>query len=61
MKSSFNTTEFISNITYSDTAVCNISIYGIVVQEDYLNGGPTGSPSNRVVIGPSLPKYHRDG
>ena len=28
----------------------DISIYGIDVQQDYLNGGPTGIPSNGVII-----------
>jgi Glycosyl hydrolases family 28 len=28
----------------------DISIYGIDVQQDYLNGGPTGNPSNGVII-----------
>lgn len=50
IKSNFNTTGFISNITYSNIAVSNISIYGIDVQQDYLNGGPTGIPSNGVII-----------
>src|ERR1700730_10475093 len=50
IKSNFNTTRFISNITYSNIAVSNISIYGIDVQQDYLNGGPTGIPSNGVII-----------
>jgi polygalacturonase len=50
IKTNFNTTGFISNITYSNIAVSNISIYGIDVQQDYLNGGPTGIPSNGVTI-----------
>ena len=40
IKSNYNTTGFISNITYSNIVVSNISIYGIDVQQDYLNGGP---------------------
>ncbi|MCJ1307702.1 hypothetical protein MMC25_001350 [Agyrium rufum] len=50
IKSNFNTTGFISNIQYRNIAVANISIYGIDVQQDYLNGGPTGNPSNGVII-----------
>lgn len=50
IKSNFNTTGFISNITYSNILVSDISTYGIDVQQDYLNGGPTGSPSNGVII-----------
>ncbi|KAE8446775.1 hypothetical protein EG329_011680 [Mollisiaceae sp. DMI_Dod_QoI] len=50
IKSNFNTTGFISNITYSNIRLENIDTYGIDVQQDYLNGGPTGSPSNGVII-----------
>lgn len=50
IKSNYNTTGFISNITYSNIALSDISKYGIDVQQDYLNGGPTGSPSNGVII-----------
>jgi len=28
----------------------NISTYGIDIQQDYLNGGPTGDPSNGAII-----------
>lgn len=50
IKSNYNTTGYIANITYENIVVSNISIYGIDVQEDYLNGGPTGNPSNGVLI-----------
>jgi polygalacturonase len=50
IKTNFNTTGFIENITYSNIEVSGISIYGIDVQQDYLNGGPTGIPSNGVII-----------
>ncbi|KAG0647334.1 Polygalacturonase [Hyphodiscus hymeniophilus] len=50
IKSNYNTTGFISNITYSNISLSGISIYGIDVQQDYLNGGPTGIPSNGVII-----------
>jgi polygalacturonase len=50
IKTNYNTTGYIANITYSNIALSNISIYGIDVQQDYLNGGPTGIPSNGVII-----------
>ncbi|ESZ96665.1 Polygalacturonase 6 [Sclerotinia borealis F-4128] len=50
IKSNYNTTGFISNITYSNIKLTNIDTYGIDVQQDYLNGGPTGNPSNGVII-----------
>ncbi|KAG4028806.1 hypothetical protein MFRU_019g00940 [Monilinia fructicola] len=46
IKTNFNTTGFISNITYSNIQLTNIDTYGIDVQQDYLNGGPTGEPSD---------------
>ncbi|TKA30620.1 hypothetical protein B0A50_02340, partial [Salinomyces thailandicus] len=50
IKSNAETTGFIANITYQNIHVSNISIYGIDIQQDYLNGGPTGDPTNGVVI-----------
>ncbi|KAF2827142.1 hypothetical protein CC86DRAFT_445948 [Ophiobolus disseminans] len=50
IKSNSNTTGFISNILFENIRVENISIYGIDIQQDYLNGGPTGSPTNGVII-----------
>ncbi|TVY23435.1 Polygalacturonase [Lachnellula hyalina] len=50
IKTNYNTTGFIANITYSSISLSNISSYGIDVQQDYLNGGPTGDPSNGVSI-----------
>ncbi|KAL4753510.1 putative endopolygalacturonase D [Aspergillus terricola var. indicus] len=40
----------VSNIKYENISLSEISKYGIVVQQDYLNGGPTGEPSNGVSI-----------
>ncbi|KAL4819895.1 glycosyl hydrolases family 28-domain-containing protein [Aspergillus spinulosporus] len=50
IKTNYNTTGFISGVTYSNIAVSNISIYGIDLQQDYLNGGPTGIPSSGVIV-----------
>jgi polygalacturonase len=35
---------------YKNIALSGITIYGIDVQQDYLNGGPTGDPTNGVII-----------
>lgn len=43
-------TDFAYSITYQNIQVSNISIYGIDIQQDYLNGGPTGNPTNGVII-----------
>ncbi|KAJ9623456.1 hypothetical protein H2203_005716 [Taxawa tesnikishii (nom. ined.)] len=50
IKSNFNTTGYIAGITYQNIYIENASIYGIDIQQDYLNGGPTGTPSNGVII-----------
>jgi polygalacturonase len=50
IKSNSNTTGFISGILFENIRVENISIYGIDIQQDYLNGGPTGDPTNGVLI-----------
>ncbi|KAF7896361.1 hypothetical protein EAF00_006375 [Botryotinia globosa] len=50
IKSNAKTTGTIENVTYSNIKMSNISDYGIDVQQDYLNGGATGEPTNGVKI-----------
>lgn len=50
IKSNAETTGYISGITYRNIEIQNISTYGIDIQQDYLNGGPTGEPTNGVII-----------
>ncbi|KAG4441149.1 hypothetical protein IFR05_003370 [Cadophora sp. M221] len=50
IKSNSGTTGSIENITYKNIKLSGISTYGIDVQQDYLNGGPTGTPTNGVTI-----------
>ncbi|EUC48613.1 glycoside hydrolase family 28 protein [Bipolaris oryzae ATCC 44560] len=50
IKSNSNTTGSITNILFKNIFLENISIYGIDIQQDYLNGGPTGKPTNGVKI-----------
>ncbi|EEA21242.1 hypothetical protein TMatcc_009352 [Talaromyces marneffei ATCC 18224] len=50
IKTNYNTTGYIANITYSNIVIRDVSIYGVDVQQDYLNGGPTGTPTNGVFI-----------
>lgn len=50
IKTNANTTGYIAGITYRNISLANISIYGIDIQQDYLNGGPTGEPTNGVII-----------
>ncbi|KAJ7887290.1 glycosyl hydrolases family 28-domain-containing protein [Mycena olivaceomarginata] len=50
IKTNSGTTGTVTNIEWSNIQVSNISIYGIDIQQDYLNGGPTGTPTNGVTI-----------
>ncbi|KAL3455385.1 putative polygalacturonase [Aspergillus heterothallicus] len=50
IKTNEGETGSVANIIYENITLENISKYGIVVQQDYLNGGPTGEPSNGVSI-----------
>ncbi|KAH7176908.1 glycoside hydrolase [Dactylonectria macrodidyma] len=40
----------VSDVTYSNIALTNIAKYGIVIQQDYENGSPTGTPTSGVPI-----------
>ncbi|EPQ29028.1 uncharacterized protein PFL1_03318 [Pseudozyma flocculosa PF-1] len=40
----------INNVTYTDITLSNIAKYGIDIQQDYQNGGPSGTPTNGVKI-----------
>ncbi|KAJ5983692.1 hypothetical protein N7481_005791 [Penicillium waksmanii] len=50
IKSNSETTGSVSNIIYQNITVSGITDYGIDIQQDYLNGGPTGEPTNGVTI-----------
>ncbi|KAF2216020.1 glycoside hydrolase family 28 protein [Cercospora zeae-maydis SCOH1-5] len=40
----------VNNVTYSDITLTNIAKYGIVIEQDYDNGSPTGTPTKGVPI-----------
>ncbi|MCJ1444392.1 MAG: hypothetical protein MMC23_004894 [Stictis urceolatum] len=50
IKTNYNTTGYVHNMVWSNITLENISDYGIDIQQDYLNGGPTGEPTNGVII-----------
>ncbi|KAH7413260.1 BcPG3, endopolygalacturonase 3 [Cadophora sp. MPI-SDFR-AT-0126] len=50
IKTNSGTTGSIEDITYKNIKLSSITIYGVDVQQDYLNGGPTGTPTNGVTI-----------
>ena len=39
-----------SDVKYSNIALTNIAKYGIVIEQDYENGSPTGTPTKGVPI-----------
>ncbi|QDS74224.1 Polygalacturonase [Venturia effusa] len=40
----------VSGVTYKDITLSNIAKYGIVIEQDYENGSPTGTPTTGVPI-----------
>ncbi|XP_018324491.1 probable endopolygalacturonase B [Agrilus planipennis] len=45
IKTNYNTTGIITNVTYEDITIENITDYGFLIRGDYLNSGPTGEPT----------------
>lgn len=50
IKTVYGATGQVSGITYEDITLSNIAKYGIVIQQDYKNGSPTGQPTSGVPI-----------
>lgn len=50
IKTNSGTTGTVRSITYQNITLSGITKYGVDVQQDYLNGGPTGVPTNGVSI-----------
>ncbi|TVY73595.1 putative endopolygalacturonase D [Lachnellula suecica] len=50
IKTDFNATGSVVNVMFSNINLSNIKNYGIDIQQDYLNGGSTGIPSNGVHV-----------
>ncbi|PYH83733.1 endo-polygalacturonase D [Aspergillus uvarum CBS 121591] len=50
IKTNSGETGEVYNIRYENITLSGITDYGIDVQQDYLNGGPTGEPTNGVAI-----------
>ncbi|KAK1993834.1 family 28 glycosyl hydrolase [Colletotrichum falcatum] len=50
IKTVYKATGSVSNVRYADIALSNIAKYGILVEQDYQNGKPTGSPTDGVPI-----------
>ncbi|OJJ46023.1 hypothetical protein ASPZODRAFT_16619 [Penicilliopsis zonata CBS 506.65] len=50
IKTVYDATGTVEDITYSNIKLSGISDYGLVIEQDYENGDPTGTPSNGVTI-----------
>ncbi|KAI1101931.1 endopolygalacturonase [Jackrogersella minutella] len=50
IKTVYDATGSVKNVTYSDITLSNITNYGIVIEQDYENGSPTGTPTTGVPI-----------
>ncbi|TVY41645.1 putative endopolygalacturonase D, partial [Lachnellula subtilissima] len=50
IKTDFNATGSVTNVTFDNIRLEDIKKYGIDIQQDYLNGGPTGTASNGVLV-----------
>lgn len=50
IKTVYGATGSVSDVKYSGITLSNISKYGIVIEQDYENGSPTGTPTTGVPI-----------
>jgi polygalacturonase len=50
IKTVYDATGSVNNVTYRDITLSGITKYGIVVEQDYQNGSPTGTPTTGVPI-----------
>ncbi|EME83261.1 glycoside hydrolase family 28 protein [Pseudocercospora fijiensis CIRAD86] len=50
IKTVYNATGSVKNVTYTGITLSNITKYGIIIEQDYENGSPTGTPTDGVPI-----------
>lgn len=50
IKTVYGATGSVSDVTYENITLENIEKYGLVIQQDYKNGSPTGTPTTGVPI-----------
>ncbi|KAJ5648974.1 uncharacterized protein N7484_002697 [Penicillium longicatenatum] len=50
VKTVYGATGSVKDVTYKDITLSGISKYGIVIEQDYKNGSPTGTPTSGVPI-----------
>lgn len=46
IKTVYDATGSVKNVTYSDITLSGITKYGVVIEQDYENGSPTGTPTS---------------
>lgn len=50
IKTVYDATGSVSGVSYRDITLSGITKYGIIIEQDYENGGPTGNPTTGVPI-----------
>jgi len=50
IKTVFDATGTVEDVTYSNIEFSGITEYGIVIEQDYENGDPTGVPTNGILV-----------
>lgn len=50
IKTVYDATGSVTGVTYKDITLSGITDYGIVIEQDYENGSPTGTPTTGVPI-----------
>ncbi|KAJ5397143.1 hypothetical protein N7509_005256 [Penicillium cosmopolitanum] len=50
VKTVYGETGSVKGVTYKDITLSGITKYGVVIEQDYKNGSPTGTPTNGVPI-----------
>jgi len=50
IKTVYEATGTVSGVTYSNIQFSGITDYGVVIEQDYENGDPTGTPTNGIAI-----------
>lgn len=50
IKTGYGASGSVSGMTFEDNSFSSISKYGVVVQQGYKNGSPTGKPTNGIKV-----------
>ena len=50
IKTVYDATGTVSNVKFQDITLSGITKYGLIVEQDYENGSPTGTPTNGIKV-----------